>query len=226
MSNPLDGAFQRIFRAQNYIRECDGLMRHFASVSEDVIIANYNTSTPIEFPDIPSDLPLAVSDAIHNIRAALDYLVYELALKDSGAIQEGTQFPFEHCRTGKSPGGNPIGFEAVKDRFLRGVNATHRAMIEKLQPYNGHDWAKNLRDISNPDKHRRLTPFHVRDTMNVWIHGPHADGKKLPTGETVRVDPTHTVFIELGDRKLWVMQTLHGIHGAVSGTLAAFQVEF
>ena len=222
MSHPLDGAFLRLFRAQRYVRECDALLRRFAGVSEDKIIASYGTENPVEFPDVPSDLPLAVSDAIHNLRSALDYLVYELALKDSGSIQEGTQFPLENCRDGKSPSGNLIGFDAVQDRFLKGVSTANRADIEQLQPYNGNNWARNLREISNPDKHRRLTPFYVSPTMNVWVHGPQAAGKKLPTGDTVRVDPTQTVFVELPDRKLWVLHTLHEIVGAVSVTLSNF----
>ena len=115
-------------------------MRAFASECEDRIVANEQTKAPLYFPEPSPILPLAVSDAIHNLRAALDYLVYELALHDSRAVQEGTQLPLECVKSGKAPGGNDIGFDAVKSRFLKGVSTDHREAIERLQPYNGVEW--------------------------------------------------------------------------------------
>ena len=226
MPHPLDGAIRRIKRANNYIQEAEGLLTAFASECEDRIIANFSTQGVIHFPPVSADLPLAVSDAIHNLRAALDYLVYELALRDSGSIQEKTQFPLEIVKLGISPSGQKFGFDVVAPRFLRGLSAAHRDAIERLQPYNGKQWARDLKDISNPDKHRKLTTISVGDTLNTWVYGPHAKGKKLPNGDTVHVDPTHTVFIELPDRKLWVMQTLYGIQGCAIDTINVFRPDF
>ena len=44
---------------------------------------------------IPAMLGILIGETIYNLRAILDYLVYELAILDSGQIQKGTQFPIE-----------------------------------------------------------------------------------------------------------------------------------
>ena len=226
MPNALDGAISRIRRASRHINEAESLIDLFASECEDRLIESNRTNTPFHFPAIPEDLALAISDTIHNLRAPLDYPVYELAFKDSGSIQEGTQFPLEHCRTGRSPHGSEIGFDSVVGRYLKGIKPEHVAIVERFQPYNGHDWARNLRDLSNPDKHRRLTLFHRTDSINTWVSGPHADGKKLPSGDTLKADPTHTIFIKLPDRNLWVLHTLLEIQAGVMDTLNAFGSAF
>ena len=227
MTHPLDGCDRRIVRADRYIKETEGLLRIFAGECEDYIIACYNTPTLVQFPGVHPDLPLAISDAVHNLRAALDYLVYELALKDSGQPQDGTQFPIEPEKFGISADGNKFGFDVVAPRFLRGLSPAHRDAIEKFQPYNGADWAQTLKDISNPDKHRQLIPISVDTILGVWVHGPDVEGKKLPSGDTIKADPTHTVYISLANRAapLRIVPTLYQLQGAAMDTVNFFRRE-
>lgn len=96
----------------------------------------------------PPEIGILVGETVYNLRAALDYLVYELAILDSGHVQEKTQFPIESCESE---------WESNQDRRLAGLNPTHKALIKCLQPYRECDWTGVLRDISNPDKHRTLT---------------------------------------------------------------------
>src|SRR5262245_382622 len=95
----LAGCILRIKRAWKYIKEAESLISSFSSECEERILRSYNADTgqygTLNFPDAPEELPLAISDAVHNFRATADYLVYELALLDSGFIQSGTQFPIE-----------------------------------------------------------------------------------------------------------------------------------
>src|SRR5262245_36630798 len=114
--HPLYGCLRRIQRSNRYIEETERLMEEFATECEECIAGTYDAQSGrylelVDFPDIPDDLPLAISDAVHNLRAALDYLVYELALYDSGSIQEGTQFPLEIYKLHTLPAGNKIGFD-------------------------------------------------------------------------------------------------------------------
>lgn len=102
----------------------------------------------ILFPD--EMISILVGEVIHNLRSALDYLVYALAWADSRKFQEKTQFPiddsprvFKQRKEGKRSG-------------LTGLNRSHIAEIERLQPYKRCDWTKRLRDLSNHDKHREL----------------------------------------------------------------------
>jgi hypothetical protein len=60
-----------------------------------------------------------------------------------------TQFPIDD---------RPKKFAEHECSMLKGLNLTHKAAIENLQPYNGCTWTKMLRILSNPDKHRTLTP--------------------------------------------------------------------
>ncbi len=101
-------------------------------------------SGDLYFPPI---INILVGEIIYNLRAALDYLVYELAILDSGEIQHRTQFPIEST---------PQGWSKHQASWLMGVSDIHKAAIERLQPYNGVSWTAFLRDISDADKHRRL----------------------------------------------------------------------
>jgi hypothetical protein len=176
-------------------------------------------------PDPPVPLNLAISDAVHNLRASLDYLVFELAFKDSGIAQDGTQFPITDVKCGKGPGGNPIGFDAVADRYLKGISPPHRDMIESLQPYKGWDALETLREISNPDKHRELTVINPPDSLHFMV-GNDASGRKLPTGEIIQIDETRCFSISLPKKDFMVPTVLHYIKGGVEDALRVFSSEF
>jgi hypothetical protein len=103
---------------------------------------------PSEFPR-PPIISIVLGEICYNLRSALDYLIYELAAYDAKAPQDGTQFLI--CDT-------PQIFARDKASKLKGLSSEHVAGIEQLQPYNGCHWIKVLQTISNPDKHRSLTP--------------------------------------------------------------------
>jgi len=49
------------------------------------------------FPELPLNpkVPILAGEVIQSLRSALDYLIYDLAILDSGKPQDGTQFPAE-----------------------------------------------------------------------------------------------------------------------------------
>jgi hypothetical protein len=163
-------------------------------------------------------------------------LVYELAALDSGTVQNGTQFPIEDT---------PDGFKRKRKSFLRGVNDRHAALIEKLQPYNGVNWTKILRTISNPDKHRRFTVSeHDKVIAEKTSHNPAdvAIPHPMPcsnfesrimfnieiteTGKpTVYVQFDVTCFIAFDDGTS-IVKTLEILKSQVSDTIDAFKSEF
>ena len=86
------------------------------------------------FQPVPHALSILVGEIIYNLRAAIDYLIYELAFVDSKKIQHGTQFPIEDTE------GDVMGRCDEKRRrgvFLRGLTDQHRAAIKRLQPCDG-----------------------------------------------------------------------------------------
>jgi hypothetical protein len=163
--HPLDAAMQRVGRAQEHFCE---LQRHIAEIRQ-----NYAETTRIYFdpspphectvyppPKIsnPPIISIVLGEICYNLRSALDYLIFELARQDSGAVQDGTQFPIDH---------SPEQFEKNKRSRLKGLSVAHIAAIEGFQPYKACNWTKVLRDLSNPDKHRALTDRGL--TFNVEV---------------------------------------------------------
>src|SRR5436309_1128025 len=80
----LDDAYLRVDRAQHHMVDLEHRLRRFSKRTNLVLS-----------PTVPPICSILIGETIYNQRAALDYLIYELALLDSGRIQDGTQFPIE-----------------------------------------------------------------------------------------------------------------------------------
>jgi hypothetical protein len=112
---------------------------------------------PKDTTGLPAMIGLLVGETVYNLRSALDYLVFDLALFRTQSEQSGTQFPIEDSEDGWSrhaPG------------YLKGLCVEDVAAIKRCQPCKGLDfggetfaWLAKLRDISNADKHRQWTPI-------------------------------------------------------------------
>jgi hypothetical protein len=85
------------------------------------------------------------SEFVHHARAALDYIIFALACRDTGSQQKLTQFPIDST---------PEHFARDRTRFLKHLSAEHVAMVERFQPYRGFQSLLLLNTLSNIDKHR------------------------------------------------------------------------
>lgn len=101
----------------------------------------------------PDDWPILLGEIVHNLRSALDHLVYEAsALDEDGMPLKGTEYPIF------------MDEKLFRDRGLwriRGLNDATRAFVVKYQPFAHSDpkvipylWL--LQQLSNTDKHRLL----------------------------------------------------------------------
>ncbi len=109
---------------------------------------------------------LITGDVVHNLRGALDHLVWQLALfycrGDEPENPRQVQFPL----TNERPHSKTLPEDFAKDRALQHVCPDHRAIIEQYQPYNGPITYGNfavhpfswLQKFSNEDKHRVVVP--------------------------------------------------------------------
>ncbi|MFZ2005798.1 MAG: hypothetical protein WAV02_11975 [Stellaceae bacterium] len=168
---------------------------------------------------------IRIGEICYNLRTALEYLIYELARLDSGKVQDDTQFPMVDTQQN---------FNAGKGRWLRGLDPSHIAAIEQLQPYMGCLWTKALRDISNRDKHREFPEIggqseafvytRLKDTNFDSIDAP---TRRLPhpTMGTVDVKVYVTSAVQFADGTP-IAQTLEQIKLGVVETLTAFKPEF
>ncbi len=102
----------------------------------------------------PARLGLILGDYIHNLRAALDHLVCQLARLSGPSDCTTTQFPIRKSSQL---------FDSVEPDWLRGVDAEHRAAIERKQPYYARERARDhalsiIEALDNFDKHRAIHP--------------------------------------------------------------------
>jgi hypothetical protein len=135
-----------------------------------------------EFP--PIRFGIAASNIIHQLRSALDNLVWQLVI-------------FNGCKPTPGPRGNsfPIllphhthkRFGQQTANALAGVHPDHRALIEGLQPYQhptGQPFddhpLKWLRELSNRDKHQELE-------LGVAVRSPHHVPQITIEGDDVSV---------------------------------------
>ncbi len=160
----------------------------------------------------PVEFGITIGDIVHNLRSALDNLVYELVV-----TRHGDSPPPEFVKYSEFPifGDRPMKAWERKNK-IGGIDPLAQADIEELQPYKrGNNFASDplwvLHKLSNFDKHRlphltlvlRVATLHfIGDFVPVlpkdieWTEGPLEDGAVVgryppPTGdpqEKVNVD--------------------------------------
>ena len=169
-------------------RECDAMI---GSVHVDPpqpgIPVGYAYTKPTA--SVPVRLRVVVGEAVQAMRRSLDYLVYEVAFLDSGVEQQGTQFPIDNSEKIFDGRRKPHSKRTPRC-FLIGISDKHAAAIKRLQPFPRHNWTAELRAISNPDKHRRLTITwnETSTTIRGWARG-------TAQGETARITPETFSFL-------------------------------
>lgn len=107
-----------------------------------------------------------IGDVVHSIRSALDQLVFQLAMAESGPLSERTakDSAFPIFRTGpkyRGEAGRGHGKGRGASYKIRGLSRPVQVSIERLQPYHRRKhpllWALwQLEQLSNIDKHRLI----------------------------------------------------------------------
>ena len=231
MANPLlDGVNIRIRWASEHIRTLREMQRSIEKIDPDTITIrgepevniNAEGNTEVITPWFDFGEPISnpawsreLGYAVYNLRASLDYLVYALAYLDSGSESKGTQFPI--CS-------NPSQFKkSVKRGLLRGVNPSHKAAIEALQPYNGGNWLKELASLSNPDKHMHLSTVASQNLMRTLRVSNEFDAETQTRTFDMELDATR--FIAFPDSSP-VVPLLDTLEARVTDTVNQFAPDF
>src|SRR4030042_545961 len=182
--HPLDGARLKVNRAKTEIDRL-GLMQDafFKNTHYSVVSAEQNLESgknvyriKIDGSPPPLDWGIYIGEIAHNLRSALNYLVYQLALLNSlnepKTVAQDTrlQFPI-FVDKGK--------FATNGKKMIKLLKSEHKASIEGLQPYNSSssphlktiDLAKWsgcdsplfwLEEINNAAKHRIIQVAGVK----------------------------------------------------------------
>jgi hypothetical protein len=119
----------------------------------------------------PRDFAPMIGDALHNIRSALDHLVYELAPSDV-RDSVNTQFPIYK---------DEAAYRQRGEKKIPGIVGDERTLIERVQPWHASprrpeaDPLEILRTLSNRDKHRLLVPVIAAVSWkDTWVESDNA----------------------------------------------------
>jgi hypothetical protein len=93
--HPLDGAFQRVDRAQEHFGELQRHVKAFRQTYLETAQIYFDPDPPYHartFPPFkishPPIISIILGEICYNLRSALDYLIFELAQHDSGFSQD------------------------------------------------------------------------------------------------------------------------------------------
>ncbi|MDE3268448.1 MAG: hypothetical protein OYI31_08385 [Chloroflexota bacterium] len=101
-----------------------------------------------------------VAQIAENLRAALDYSVFQLSKLNAPSLNErAPAFVIADSRQD---------FENNAKAGLRYLTTEQVDLIEQLQPYNGNLTLSLVRDITNPAKHRHL--LRMLDLTSLEVH--------------------------------------------------------
>jgi hypothetical protein len=215
-------AYRRVDRAGEHLADLETRANSYAAREREVTfvkVEGHTVGIVGERNLPPPELSVIAGEVVYNLRTALDYLVFQLAFADSGEVKKGTQFPIEDT---------PEGFRGRTRSYLKGVSKEHIAAIESLQPYNGHEWLRFLRNVSNADKHKGL------QLLGFIAKGPQLNRRDLESdaevveGETFKVPGDMGVYCKLtfavGLDGQPVPQVLHDLQARVRGVLDSFEL--
>jgi hypothetical protein len=201
------------------LREANDGMQVKMYFSRRDVEANSGAQPTLDWGDLnrmnQGQVETVASEVIQHLRIALDYLAYQLAWLDSGLQQQRTQFPIvdqsaqwsSRCR-----------------QDLPGVHRAHLDLIRQYQPFAGCSWTRELRDLSNTDKHRFVvdvsTNFSGTFTYDLSELAPDpSDPERLVLGFPARVT------IGLADGRE-LLEVLRPLAVGVSEVLLEFQGYF
>jgi hypothetical protein len=159
-----------------------------------------------------------VSEYALHARAALDYIIFDLALHNTGAEQEGTQYPIQLSQE-KFPWkldattGTHKGIGALKH-----LNPKQVALVERFQPYPGCPLLQVLHELSNRDKHRHFA--HIGTTsMTTPVVTPNRESTSSVDKMEIKFHRSFEIILEDGDD---ATKTLRILQTQLTQMLAAF----
>jgi hypothetical protein len=156
MAYELDGCRAKIRRAQAHLDTLERRITNFVHPNPYRLVQQRDVgrgalvASIAEAPALPvEEWAVIIGDCVHNLRAALDYIAWQVAGANTGDRE--TQFPVFVDKQGWRNGGL---------RRIKRMPVAVQAFIEAVQPYhdpNPHlHWLNGLRVLDDADKHQLL----------------------------------------------------------------------
>ncbi len=205
----LDWAKKHLDRLEGDIHSFVQSQPHEMTVKYDAERAKYVAILHVRKAE-PPDWSLMVGDIVHNVRSALDSLVYALTVKSLGRLPTGDevrQIQFVIVD-------QPADWNGERGRRLKHLAPTVQAEVEKLQPYHRPDpkykhQLSVLRDLSNIDKHRHiLVVVQGATDAGITVTSPSIEGGAVIGGwRGLCVDRTEIATFDFRDESGNVLPT-------------------
>jgi hypothetical protein len=183
MDHPLDDSYLKLEQARNEINELEALIRERGRAVElrveGMIAPNGDRITTLSgLPRWPRSWSVTAGAIAHNLRSALEYVVFQLS--DEGEDAH-TEFPISAQESAyRKPGRHGVTY---RDRCLAGVDPKWASWVDKLQPFASPFPDQRdrelliLKSLSTRDKHHVGLPIaSVIDSpfavLTVWDSVP------------------------------------------------------
>lgn len=197
--HPLDGARERVRRAEAHFdrvqREWDAMPKQAKAVgtttefkaTEQKIVVSIESTLPV----LDQTWALEISEAIFNLRCALDYLVWELSHwnvhrnKKAPKPSWNTQFPIVSSEN------------LIKAEQIQSLAPGHLALIKSLQPYSASNLDRFMVQIlamgTDPEPLIKKHPLFLLNTLNNhakhrFLHVVTAGHHTLSMGAATAID--------------------------------------
>ena len=157
MNEPFRGARLKIERAKQHIDDLNRILRKFLDQDTYIVFVEHDPNASGDLLKVrgtktmPEDFVLVLGDALHNLRAALDYAMNDIEFSTMGERTTYTKFPVYDSREA---------LEAAVNGGLKKKSPKQviECIADIVQPYKGGDghaiWSLHQLDIE--DKHRLL----------------------------------------------------------------------
>ena len=229
----LDTAYSRLSRAGEHLAELKAVAAEVCNAQAEATVIKMQPAGAIVpgqvaeifsvdntgHKPVPPRCAILAGDFANSIRSSLNYLVHRLAVLDTpGVTSKRNQFPIE--LTPEAFKGNTSGPRG----FLNGLSASHTAVIESLQPYNGCEWTEALSKISNQDKHIDLVVVQHDQLLSITAETKPATST-TPAAVHMNVSIQPALRISLADG-MPLIETLELVESQVTKLLDALNPEF
>lgn len=146
----------KIARARKHLSELRATIRSYIAkkpcfiVQEDAGGGLVDWTIRVRFRP-PEDMAAVIGDVVHNLRASLDLLAFDL-VDANGGNTKNVHFPFSNAADE---------FEGMlKKRGMLAADPADVEMLRSMRPYHGgNDALRAVHDMDIVDKHRTLIPL-------------------------------------------------------------------
>lgn len=214
----------KVERAKHHLR--DLATEILALEHLNIVVREKDSDVMKNVQKLSFDVVSIAGDVVHNLRASLDHLAYQLVLVGSPSTVPTRRVEFPIAETVAE-------YEETKARKVEGMKPEAVDVIDRLKPYKGgNDALWRIHELDNIDKHRTLfTISHDMVFVADWFDGSYLLRAENPdfAGVETKVEQDLQSEIEEAVKQVQIVQSrpllpmLHQLVDVVEGLVLSFK---